>query len=391
MSIQTCSTRLTALWLLALALATGCADATEPDEEPASDEQVIAELEALAAASAADDTEIGDAVLDGKADRASSIYHECITATYSGSTKWTYKTNFINNTRGTIEVYVYQYSGGTARAFGPLRLNKIGTDLWKEPSGKMTARLVQKGAGKSIRVFHNSVNLLASEANGWCKTVDPLSSISLESQHDFFWSGRGILNGTWRFLAVDNQLVDAETPYGLSFEERWQNNPEKPSYGTMGSYRRCNPIATHYYTPPAGSRTPTQYVRPGSRVPSVFGAIQLAFDLIGIGFQAAELYTCRNNENMLIPTTSAYTGYLWERGGDLGVFRNRPHLPASFLQACGTGDKTYFVEPANGSGGSDSVLCIQVFDTGVGEAYIRTRGVNIRSREQTDWAILVRD
>ena len=245
------SSSVSSLWLtllLALAFGTpGCVEDDEMVDQAAEDEQVFEELEAQIA-----DQEIPQervtAVLEGKADRASNIFHGCTTSTLSHGTRWSYQTNYINNARQHIQVYVTAQTGRSApRVYGPLWLSKVSTDLWKDAQGRLTVRLVNKGGGKSIRVFHNATNLLASEANGWCRTVDPVAGFDERVRVNFSREPNSLINGRWKVFSVGNELVDTDSALGFGFQIDRARDINQIQRGTMDLYRKCSPIATATY------------------------------------------------------------------------------------------------------------------------------------------------
>lgn len=354
-----------------------CGEDAQDDAALVEDE--LRELESLTSDEAPEQELIE---LGGKSDLASNVFYRCVTASEQGGTRWTYQTSFVNNTRQRIQVYIYARSGSQRpNAYGPLYLNKIGTDLWKDAAGKITLRLVQKGAGKSIRVFHNSINLLASEANGWCSTVDVTRNIDPQYAHDFFYGGRLIVSGYWKFLAVNDQLIDSETAYGFSYRQAYESNPSRMTGGSMDLYRRCNPIATPTYQP------------------VVTGANQRALNTLQ-GFvdakflieQIIELYRCvRNRDDLLIPITRSYRAYMWNVGGDFGIIRNRPHVPSSFLSACGTSTTTLFVEVLDDQGRPATLSCMQIFSPSAQTSYMRMKAYSLNGGGESPWATFMKD
>lgn len=99
---------------------------------------------------------------------ASDIYYNCGNSLpKQGSDDWSYQTSTFNNTTQNIAVTVNKNGSPVT---DPVILNKAATDTWSDNS-KLTVRLIQNGANKSVRIDHHSLNRTAPVESGGCVAI----------------------------------------------------------------------------------------------------------------------------------------------------------------------------------------------------------------------------
>ena len=378
------SKHLTLLTLLFCCLS-ACAEDLNQDLDVIDEEAEFAELEALSQETPEGDTSF---VVDGKADGLDSMIHECTTATVRpGGTRWAYRTTQFAVGLRSVRVYVDATKpNGSSQTYGPLVLNlQPGeTHLWKDAAGKITMRLVNKRDRKpSIRIYHNAFSTLVSEENGFCRST-PIQPQAQSNRHDFYYGGRDIIEGRWRFTTYGNTAYNADSPYGFTYNFSRESDPSKKGGGRVATYRLCETVFTHTYRTDPSEHAVRLASESNQRIISRLG---LFIDLLDIINQGVEYYRCSRRGDLMIPVWRLAQHYMWNQGRRGGVFPNRPRVSQDFLNQCGTGTDTLYVETKdNANRYTTHVFCMQIHGT-----TMYAKSFNMSSRSISQWATFVQD
>ena len=318
------------------------------------------------------ETESESADVGTKADAwggaAARVFYQCQTATIRAGTQdtWRYKTSLFNNTVPSVIVWVSRESGQTIDEYPPLVANKIWTDTFS--SGRVTVKLVQKGAGKSIDVTHHTLGQTASSQNGWCSRVDVPASTGY-ALHDFYYSTMSWASRTWTFVNAGTALVNLPVSPQMTLHIPFNSNPSQAVWGSLRMATPCSPIID--LSGPEGSIAGG--TSPGAeRVKGFFAAI----DLVTKAWRA---YECAQNggyEDSYLP--------VYAQLGASGL----PGVPSTFLDSCGRGRSTMYLTYRGPS--STSLMCVIGYKGLSGNRdYLRVRAINATTVRMSDWMTVV--
>lgn len=319
----------------------------------------------------AEDT--AESAVDDKADTwggaAARVFYQCETATIRAGTQdtWRYKTSLFNNTSPSVVVWVSRESSGNVDEFPPFVVNKIGTDTFSDR--RVTVKLVQKGAGKSIQVTHHSVGHTASAQNGWCGRVE-VPAPSGYRTHDFFYGTLSWASRTWTFVNAGSSLVNLPVSPRMTLDIPHNSNPNQPVWGTLRMSTPCSPIID--LTNPVGSIAGG--TSPGAeRVNGFFSALDLVL-------KAWRAYECVQN--------GGYEDSYLSVRAQLGA-SGLPAVPTAFLDGCGRSNSTMYVTYRGPS--STSLMCVLGYEgqSAGNRDYLRIRAINATQVRMSDWMTVV--
>ncbi len=325
----------------------------------------------------------------GESDRADSWggsaggnFYDCSTEIRDARTgkTWRYDTSWFNNTIDKHRIWVSQNDGTTITGYPPLELRKLGTDTWQDPQGKVTLKLQQNGANKTIVVTHHSIGLVTAASRGSCEQVAP--SLDGAELHSFFYGGRSVLDGKWRAIAAAGEPVASEPHVSFEFDmAQPPSDPYKDSIGFITFQRRCD-FVTHSDLMTAGSSmTPSAPLGRLGNVGTILGFKFLVTQLIELG-------RCALDDDGWIDQTLTAQFMLF------GKNNAKRYASQKLVAACGQGaDSLYMVVQAAGSYNPQAVACMSILRRpGDNNTYLRIKAASAEwNADPSAWITFIRE